>query len=248
MSHEDYKERAARFAAEAERRQSKHEYTRITPTDCMAEVWRCKQPETSNYAFDIVVTRYGIASFGDIGGLTFNVGASYGIKFLAGNDVEYYIHQKLDQDCKRTELDEDYFTEKCIELVLERLQEDDLCELTPPAQESMPIDTFKTVLSDWLWDKYQAHDDNHDLLYDLHEFIGDANASSAQEAYDHLSDNSKLFGGIDYWEYGFERPAKCLIQHLYMLRHAAIQILKVKHPAAGSAIGSYGSMGEEVES
>ncbi|WP_369991351.1 hypothetical protein [Pseudomonas xanthosomatis] len=62
------------------------------------KTWRCKAPGTTCYAFDILITRFGIATVGDIDGLTFRVGLSYGIEFLAGNDIGYYIHSKREFD------------------------------------------------------------------------------------------------------------------------------------------------------
>lgn len=60
------------------------------------QIWRCSNPRDGNYAHDLVVSRYGISAFGDMDSLTFNVGASYGLEFLAGRDVEHYIYSKLD--------------------------------------------------------------------------------------------------------------------------------------------------------
>lgn len=64
------------------------------------EVWRCKAESTTAYAFDIMMTRFGIAVVGDIGDLTFSVGLGYGISFLAGDDVTYYLHTKLNESHK----------------------------------------------------------------------------------------------------------------------------------------------------
>ena len=103
-----------RKAEEAKRRERSaeclkgHEYTVLADTDQLT-VWRCKAPGTSCYAFDIMITRFGIAIVGDINGLTFNVGLTYGIEFLAGNDIGYYIHSKLEEHCREREFDEEAF-------------------------------------------------------------------------------------------------------------------------------------------
>lgn len=105
---------AQRKAEEAKRREraaeclKDHEYTVLADTDQL-KVWRCKAPRTTCYAFDILITRFGIAIVGDIDGLTFNVGLSYGIEFLAGSDIGYYIHSKLEEHCREREFDEDAF-------------------------------------------------------------------------------------------------------------------------------------------
>ena len=88
---------AQRKAEEAKRREraaaclKDHEYTVLADTDQL-KAWRCKAPRTTCYAFDILITRFGIAIVGDINGLTFNVGLSYRVEFLAGDDIGYYIH------------------------------------------------------------------------------------------------------------------------------------------------------------
>jgi len=56
-------------------------------------VYLCKKPGTRIYAFEIIVGRYGIYLNGDISCLVWDVPRD--IHFLAGNDVDYYIHSKL---------------------------------------------------------------------------------------------------------------------------------------------------------
>ncbi|MCE6982871.1 hypothetical protein EI534_37090, partial [Pseudomonas frederiksbergensis] len=85
------------------------------------------------YAFDILITRFGIAIVGDIDGLTFSVGLSYGIEFLAGNDIGYYIHSKLEGHCREREFDEDAFRAALVtgvcNQVCEHIDEDQYGEL-----------------------------------------------------------------------------------------------------------------------
>lgn len=246
-SYDDYQTRCARNIKRAEATLDQHQYTRLTPADCLAEVWRCKRPDTTNYAFDLVISRFGIAMFGDTGSLVFNVGASYGLKFLAGDDVEYYIHQKLDHDLKTTELDEQGFEETKIRYAVSRLERGDLGD-DWPAQENMDCETYRVILGDWLTterDKLSVMDNAWDDLNHIAEFL-DGSASTPQEAHEHFS-NSATDCDFEYdWTEDFEQPCRSLISRLYMLRHAAQQILKIKHPAPGSAIAEYGSMGEAV--
>lgn len=70
-----------------------------------AEIWRCKDPNSFEYAHDLVITRMGICSFGDMDPLMFTVGANYGLKFLSGPDVSYYIYSKLDSKFKDEQVD-----------------------------------------------------------------------------------------------------------------------------------------------
>ena len=247
MSRDDYQARCAKNIKRAEVTLEKHQYTRLTPPECLAEVWRCKRPETTNYAFDLVISRFGIAMFGDTGSLVFNVGASYGLKFLAGDDVEYYIHSKLDHDLKTTELDEQAFEEAKIQYAVSRLENGDVGD-DWPAQDGIDCETYRVILGDWLTaerDKLKSYDPAWDTLNYLFGFL-DGSARTPQEAHEHFSDSASDCGFEYDWTENFEQPCRSLIARLYMLRHAARQILKIKHPSPGSALAECGSMGEEV--
>lgn len=244
--HEDYRQRAQRYAAEAARRLEGHHYSRLTPLDCAAEVWRCKRPDTTNYAFDIVVSRFGIASFGDTANLMFRVGSAYGLPFLAGDDVEYYIHSKLDECCKVEELDEEHYEQVMLETIVNWLADNDY---EAPAQEGMPDDTYREVLGDWIWVEYRASDvmsDDHDKLYALLDTIANSYATTANEAHETLATLASELGENYDYDYNFSRPAQHLIQDLYVLRHAARRILALKHPEPGSAMEPFASDGEPV--
>lgn len=85
------------------------EYTQLAASSdgkITADVWRCSNPKSSDFAHDIVITKMGICAFGDMDPLVFTVGADYGMKFLAGNDVEYRMLSKLDSCCKEVDVDE----------------------------------------------------------------------------------------------------------------------------------------------
>ena len=86
-----------------------HVAHRLCLTD-EVEVWRFKAPSTIDCAFDIMITAYGMAMVGDFGNLTFNVGSSYGIKFLMHRSKGYVI-EKLDEDCRKYVLHEESFKE-----------------------------------------------------------------------------------------------------------------------------------------
>ncbi|HWS28314.1 MAG TPA: hypothetical protein VN259_17265 [Xanthomonadales bacterium] len=90
--------RASRIRASAEKTVKGFEYECIARSQRGTdEIWRCRNPNDENFAHDLVISRYGISAFGDMDPLTFNVGSSYGLKFLAGSSVEGYIYSKLDQ-------------------------------------------------------------------------------------------------------------------------------------------------------
>lgn len=83
---------------------SGHQYTNLASTPHL-EAWRCARPGSSIYAFDILITRYGIAVMGDIDNLTFRVGSSYGLQFLARDKVDGYMIGKLSSESVEYEID-----------------------------------------------------------------------------------------------------------------------------------------------
>lgn len=66
------------------------------------EAWCCKKPGTSVYSFEIITGTNGIYLNGDIGCLVWNY--KNNIKFLTGQDIDYYIYSKLDSRFKGREL------------------------------------------------------------------------------------------------------------------------------------------------
>jgi hypothetical protein len=86
------------------------------------EVWRFQEPGNTHYAFDLTITRFGISVHGDIGNIAFDVGSAYGLKFLAGNDVEYYMHSKLAAEFKAQEFNEVAFLDFVMDGARNRLK------------------------------------------------------------------------------------------------------------------------------
>jgi hypothetical protein len=87
-----------------------HQHTCLARQDNLV-AWRCQPPQDKAYAFDILITRSGIAVVGDIDNLTFSVGLGYGIEFLAGDDVIYYMHVKLIEVCEKRSFSKHLFRE-----------------------------------------------------------------------------------------------------------------------------------------
>ena len=81
----------------AAERLNDHTYTQKC-SDGFNEIWECTNDGSSIYGFSICITRFGISIVGDIGSLTLKVGSDYGMEFLAGDDVGYYIHSKLESE------------------------------------------------------------------------------------------------------------------------------------------------------
>lgn len=90
------------------------------------EAWRCAEPGTSIYAFDILITRYGIAVVGDIDNMTFSVGMNYGLEFLARDSVDCYMYGKLSQESREKEIDRAALLRFCCQnwlpLIAERIE------------------------------------------------------------------------------------------------------------------------------
>lgn len=82
-------------------------YTQISQAlgNQSAEIWHCQGPDM-DHAHDLVITRMGIASFGDMDPLVFTVGSAYGLKFLAGDNVSYRLYNKLDSKFKQEDVDQ----------------------------------------------------------------------------------------------------------------------------------------------
>jgi len=130
--------------------------------------WLCKSSTSTIFCFEIIVGKYGIYVGGDMDSLSFRVGESYGLEFLAGNDVDVYIKSKLEH----AYLDQIEFDEKALdewleyvkdcyiddELKLAQLEEFkenlkfaeglheiyDVIYRSPFYDGEMPINTFKT--------------------------------------------------------------------------------------------------------
>ncbi len=239
MNHhiEQRRKRRAELEQSAAKTLAQHVYTPLAVnTDC--QVWRCARPGSSAYAFDIMMTRYGISIVGDIDGLTFSVGLGYGMQFLAGDDVDYYIHSKLEQNCKERELNED------------QLREYVLCGIAKLICDHVSDEEWET-LPDWLKEDDQRTADKWD---NLEAFLDEKTGKGGPDdewdewaylvaevaALDHLDEaeryvadyHEQLGLGDDWWELSIDRPAHNLMSRLYMVRHAARQILQQQEEAA----------------
>ncbi|WAH56593.1 hypothetical protein LZ023_26805 [Pseudomonas silvicola] len=226
---QDYRDRAAQNLAD-------HEYTCIVQQD-NAVIWRCKAPKSTAYAFDIMMTRFGIAVVGDIDNLTFSVGMGYGIEFLGGDDVTYYLHTKLDERCKQREFSESLFREVLMRHVAMAVEEECGAEL----YESLPEwlqDPDKVRAAHWgefrqvvLAARRDLENGDDRWMHWDELFDQIAEISSTTEAQIFMRDNEEaLFLGPEWYENRVDEPAQSLIQRLYMINHAAKAILAQQAP------------------
>ncbi len=221
---QDYRDRAAQNLAG-------HEYTCLAQQDNLV-AWRCQTPKTTAYAFDILMTRFGIAVVGDIDNLTFSVGLGYGIEFLAGDDVTYYLHTKLSEVCKKRSFSEHLFREVLMRNIAQALHEEceeEMFESLPEwLQDPDRVDAihwpeFRQIVLDKRRD--MSHTDDRwmhwdDLLDTAHE------VTFTDEAMLFMRDNSEqLCLGDEYYENRVDEPSQGLVQCLYMINHAAKAIV-----------------------
>lgn len=209
-----------------------HRYRMLANTNGV-EVWRCAAPGSSFYAFDIVMTRFGIAIVGDIENMTFTVGNYYGMKFLAGDDVEYYLHTKLDQKCKEVEFDEDAWREQVVRGAISRIREIsneeeagkwpawvndiDLQKADIYAELMAFVDAMREAEEDTTWwgelDEALMAAEDIDHTYAAMIF--------AQE-------NSKELNLDDLEQSTIEKTRESVYANLYMINHAAKAIMAMK--------------------
>lgn len=229
---------AARVAEDLE----KHQYTQLVNENGV-EVWRCAQPGTSCYGFDICVTRFGISMMGDIGSLVFHVGSSYGINFLR-HQSDGYLHEKLDSDCKRQVIDLDAIRDTVCECIASRIEaqlwSDDVPEWISDIQNNGATLEQAEQLVEWMQEREDA-DDQRLPFAELIEVIeevetfADGRDSEVVLAYDFLRQNEELIGGSDLWETTTSKPCPQLMARLYYLRHAANAIIAIKEAASAPA-------------
>lgn len=198
------------------------------------EAWRFKDPRCTNLAFDIVVTRFGMSVFGDMDGLIWNVGASYGIDFLRHQSMGY-VHEKLERDSRREVIDfdgiRDTVCNHIIELAEEALGEDEIPEWMGVIPNSGTTRDHAEELVEWMKlyveDDRLPFDDLIDVVEDIDSFA-DGRDSECVLAYDFLSQHEDLLGGSDLWESSFSKPCPQMMQRLYHVRYAANQIMAMK--------------------
>ncbi|HBG06303.1 MAG: hypothetical protein A2075_12095 [Geobacteraceae bacterium GWC2_58_44] len=211
-----------------------------------SEVWECSRPGSSCYAFTICITRMGIAVVGDIDGLTFNVGSNYGMPFLAGNDVGYYIHSKLEASCKEKELNRERYFEwvaKCVirymaDKYLDELRERKVAIPDWLTEDADPCHKDFERLKDFVyrvWYGLEAGDDLWDWFYACHNTLDAADGTAEiHEAYS-LHD----LDGVDFdWcdAPDFEKPRESLMVRLHMVNEAAKRIMEGQ--AEAMAVGA----------
>lgn len=196
------------------------------------EVWRCKAEGTAAYAFDIMMTRFGIAVVGDIGNLTFSVGLGYGMKFLAGDDVTYYLHTKLNESHKKKVFSSDLFRQALVASICRALHDDcseEIWDTLPAwAQDSDLVRgehwaEFRELTLTHRRDMENGDDRwmHWDDLFDIAENVG-----FTEEAHQFMRDNAKVLClGEEWYEHRITETCDSLYAQLYLINHAAKVIM-----------------------
>ena len=183
------------------------------------EIWRCKNPKSFAYAFDIFISTLGIAVVGDIDSVTFRVGKNYGMEFLAGNDVDYYIHSKVESDCKTSEFDKDYFYSTVSNILCDHIKGKLDCYEWPDWIEDKDIPYSKVK------DFYEGKNNKFDKIFFYFIDSIDRAELNSYEAYNIFNEYYGIVGDNDY---SFEKTSDSLRYRLYMINYAAKQIMKIK--------------------
>lgn len=210
--------------AVAAERMKDHQYTQLAKTETV-EVWRAKKPGSSAYAFELAITPRGMAAYGDIGSLVWEVGSSYGLKFLANSDDDEYVYSKLDHRVREEELDQEHLVEIVYDAILELLEGRDL-ELTWLGRNTA-LSERVAELDAWLLGNTALQSEAGEfaaLVVALRE-CQNLEDDSLAGARCWLSDRTGLLEMGSASDYDLGRPSSSVMRDIYMVRHAAQQIL-----------------------
>lgn len=215
------------FIQTAKNRLQDHEY-KLLASGPNTEVWSCRDPKTVCYGFIISTTPMGISVTGDIGNYTFNVARD--VEFLAGNDVDYYIHSKLDSIYKNNSFNKEHFLESIMD-TLRNLFEYDLKFYSNIGSDYFLINIEDRHKEFNEFMKYAFTDNNikeSDFKDDLKSTLEEASQiEHIEEAYTFLRDNELL----KMWDcdYDYRETDHATVQALYMINEAAKSIMKIKN-------------------
>jgi hypothetical protein len=168
----------------------------------------------------------GIYVGGDIGTLVFRVARDLG--FLAGDDIDYYIHSKLDHDfLDKKELSEDLLKEYLAQVLRDACDdfkpEDE--DFEPPEDFNSLIDFYKkNGLDRSCWEIIEEPK-NYNKAWDLYEKL--RGTCDLNEAYNAIHESSLYDGDMPC----LGKTAENIMFRLYMVNHAAKKILKQESEA-----------------
>lgn len=210
------------------------------------EVWRCTNNGSSHYGFDLVISRFGIAMYGDVDSLVFGVGYTYGIDFLARESVCGYMISKLESEYReKRELDEDS---------LRKVLTEAGCQLLEEKFEMYFVDGEEINLPEWLGSSDHRDQDLDKVLEELQKHAPEQTHCKFDEFYDRVQElledrapnglqaveafiaehYDELNLGPEWYEHTISQHDSRLIQRLEMLRLCALKIKKLKEAGDGT--------------
>lgn len=215
------------------------------------EIWRCTNNGSSCYGFDLVISRFGIAMYGDVDSLVFGVGSSYGIEFLARSSVCGYMISKLEPEYReKRELDEDNLRKGLTEAGCQLLEH----KFEPYAAEGAHSNEDMVSLPEWLGSADHRDQDLDKVLEELQKHAPEQSHCKFDEFYDRVQELLKdrapnglqaveafisehydeLYLGPEWYEHTISRHDGRLIQRMEMLRLCALKIQEKKAAGDGT--------------
>ena len=211
------------------------------------ELWRCTRGNSSCYGFDLVISRFGMAMYGDTDSHVFNVGASYGTEFLARKSLDGYYISKLEENSRpKSEVDVDALRALLAErgvALLERYYRGD-ADAVPDEFETILDNGAKPEQLDAVISYLRTQVDNDNPGFEMYSGTfdswldavdtlmcehGDKLEQGPDVLYAYLNENSdELNLGEDWYETSLRTYNGRLIQCLEMLRLCAVKIEQFK--------------------
>lgn len=207
------------------------------------EIWRCTNNGSSTYGFDLAISRFGIAMYGDVDTLVFSVGSQYGIDFLARDSVCSYMIGKLEPEYReKREIDEDSLRQmlttaglsllinKYVAYVPDDDTGNDLLELPEWATYDNPAVTLDMVVE---FMEQHENEQPHTKFEEFRESTGylldEVAPNGIGDAEYHMRENYGVLNlGPEWYENTYSKHSGTLIQRLEMLRLCALKIKEVK--------------------
>lgn len=212
------------------------------------EIWRCTNKGSSCYGFDLVISRFGMAMYGDTDSLVFSVGTQYGIEFLARKSVCAYMISKLNSEYReKRELDEDALKQALVEAGCRLLEDKFVPYLDPDTEEGDNVELAEWVggsapiTLDMVIAELQKHapEQMHTLFEtfenEVDTLLTDRAPNGLQSVESFIGENyDELYLGPEWYDYRISKYEGSLIQRLEMLRLCALKIQEVKNAGDGS--------------
>lgn len=187
----------------------------------------CHRPNTNTYAFEITIGKMGIYLGGDIDSLVFRV--SRDLSFLAGNDVDYYIHSKLEHIfLDQRDFCKEYFDDYLADILREALEEDyQPTEMTEEEEDNEIVypKTLPELVAFYKkhnLDEFSLQPLKYNKAWDLYEQIHECD--DPQEIYNAVHETKFYDGEMP----NITKPSERIRFCLYMAHLAAKKILQEK--------------------